>query len=334
MDKALTIIIPAYNVSQYIEQGLDSLISDMNILPLLDIIVVNDGSNDDTLSKTYTYCKRFKESISVIDKANGGHGSVINVGIKAAKGKYIKVLDGDDWVKQEGLKELVEYIKKTESYPDVIINPFEKVWEDGKRETINFEQIEVERSVDYREVIRYGYTLSLHTLTIKREIYQNNNIPEIDTKISYDDMEYMLYPVPYINSIVFLKKIVYEYRLGLPEQSMNPEQMKKKLPMHTKVIESLSNYYCSKQDLFSESQTKYFQQEFVDTLATNIDIRLSVNEPYLSLRKFWEKYTMFPLLKTRKRKMRILLKFKRLGYMIIRVAERIQLFDFIGKRMS
>ena len=116
MDKALTIIIPAYNVSQYIEQGLDSLISDMNILPLLDIIVVNDGSNDDTLSKTYTYCKRFKESISVIDKANGGHGSVINVGIKAAKGKYIKVLDGDDWVKQEGLKELVEYIKKTESY--------------------------------------------------------------------------------------------------------------------------------------------------------------------------------------------------------------------------
>ena len=59
----------------------------------------------------------------------------------------------------------------------------------------------------------------------------------------------MLYPVPYINSIVFLKKIVYEYRLGLPEQSMNPEQMKKKLPMHTKVIERLSKYYCSKKVL-------------------------------------------------------------------------------------
>ena len=109
MNKALTVIIPAYNVSRYIAQGMDSLLEEPSILPYLDIIVVNDGSTDDTLDKASKYANMFPESVSVINKENGGHGSGINVGIRAAKGKYFKVLDGDDWVRTDGLKELVNY---------------------------------------------------------------------------------------------------------------------------------------------------------------------------------------------------------------------------------
>ena len=210
MEKTLSIIIPAYNVSSFIEQGLDSLINDRSILPLLDIIIVNDGSNDNTLEIINKYKFRFPESITVIDKENGGHGSGINIGIKNAKGTYLKVLDGDDWFNTEGLIQLIYFIETCLEYPDIIVNPYKKVWEDGKIETVSYPEIKEGITVGYAEVNKFGYTLSLPSITIRSDIFRLNNIPDIDEKISYDDMEYILYPVPYINKIVFLKKTIYE----------------------------------------------------------------------------------------------------------------------------
>ena len=92
--KQLSIIIPAYNVSPYIERCLDSVTEDTDLLKVLDVIVINDGSTDDTLEKIKRYEKMFPDSLRVIDKENGGHGSGINRGVQEAKGKYLKVLDG------------------------------------------------------------------------------------------------------------------------------------------------------------------------------------------------------------------------------------------------
>lgn len=322
MDKALTVIIPAYNISEYIEQGMDSLLEESTIVPYLDIIIVNDGSKDDTLDKANKYVNMFPESVSLIDKENGGHGSGINVGIKKAKGKYLKVLDGDDWVKPDGLKELVNCIAETKDSPDAIINPFEKVWENGKRETMSFDKIKAGDLVGFKEVVVNGYTLPLHTLTIRTGIYRENNIPQIDEKISYDDMEYILYPVPFIKTILFLEKTVYEYRLGLSGQSMNPEQMKKKLSMHTKVIESLADYYRKNRELFDDDQAEYFSQEFVDTLGTNCNVQIMTGTKYNEVKYFLNKYSDFPLLNTRKKSLYITYRFGFLGYSIVRIRLR------------
>ncbi len=162
MGKSLTVIIPAYNVSQYIAQGLTSLLTEVSILPYLDIIIVNDGSTDDTLEKANEYVSKYPESVRVIDKKNGGHGSGINVGIKAARGQYLKVLDGDDWVKPDGLKELVSYILESKDAPDVIINPYEKVWEDGKRKTISFKKIEAGVLVGFNEIVKKSLIISMY----------------------------------------------------------------------------------------------------------------------------------------------------------------------------
>lgn len=317
MDKALTVIMPAYNVSRYLEQGLDSLLAEKSILTCLDIIVVNDGSNDDTLEKAEKYCKQYPESVRVIDKDNGGHGSGINVGIKAARGKYLKVLDGDDWVKSEGLKQLVEYITEESESPDAIVNPFEKVWEDGSRENIDFKSIAAKSTVSFNEINQYGYTLPLHTLTIRTSIYRENEIPQIDEKISYDDMEYILYPIPYINSIVFLSATVYEYRLGMQEQSMNPRQMVRKLPMHTKVIESLAKYYRENMNIFDNEQKKYFMKEFVDTLATNCEIRIRAKQDFKALKKFICQYSDFDIYVSRSKTLKVIYRFGYAGYLFI-----------------
>lgn len=71
--KLLTIAIPAYNTERYLSRCLDSLTYDLTILDQLDIIVVNDGSTDQTAQVAKTYAKRFPQTISAINKTNGGH---------------------------------------------------------------------------------------------------------------------------------------------------------------------------------------------------------------------------------------------------------------------
>lgn len=308
MDKALTIIIPAYNVAEYIGQGLDSLIQDKTILKFLDVIVVNDGSKDDTLKIVTGYCNLYPDSIRVIDKENGGHGSGINVGIEAAQGEYLKILDGDDWVNPDGLKELVEYIVNESSEADVIINPFQKVWEDGKKEIISFKAIKSRELVGFKEIVSNKYTLPLHTLTIRSDIYKDNQIPRIDEKISYDDMEYILFPVPYINTIVFLDKVVYEYRLGLSGQSMNPSQMKRKIEMHTQVVDRLADYHKNNEKIFNEAQDQYYIRELTDTIATNYMVRLHIGLTRKDILEFKDKYNCVPLNSSRNRRFKVLYK--------------------------
>ena len=139
MDKLLTIIIPAYNVSGYIDQCLQSLIVEPDNLKYLDIVAINDGSKDDTLEKMQRYEELYPSAIRVIDKENGGHGSGINRGILEAKGKYLKVLDSDDWVDTNGLTNLISFIRDSVEDPDVIINPFEYVYQpEGRLERSDF----------------------------------------------------------------------------------------------------------------------------------------------------------------------------------------------------
>ena len=108
MKKNLTISIAAYNVENYLEKTLDSLIIDN--LDKLEVLIVNDGSKDNTKKIAQKYCKKYPNSIKLIDKENGGYGSTINAGIKEATGKYFKQLDGDDWYNTENLNRLVEDI--------------------------------------------------------------------------------------------------------------------------------------------------------------------------------------------------------------------------------
>lgn len=100
--KILTVSIAAYNADWCLKKCLDSFIAS-KYLDLLDIIVVNDGSKDNTAAIASEYVKKFSASIRLINKENGGHGSTINTSIDNAMGKYFKIVDSDDWVDTEAL---------------------------------------------------------------------------------------------------------------------------------------------------------------------------------------------------------------------------------------
>ena len=97
MNKTLTVSIASYNVEKFLRETLDSLCSP-DIIEDIEVIIVNDGSKDSTVSIAREYVKKYPESFILIDKENGGYGSTINSSLSIANGKYFRILDGDDWV--------------------------------------------------------------------------------------------------------------------------------------------------------------------------------------------------------------------------------------------
>ena len=93
--KLITFTVPCYNSAEYMRKCVDSLLKGGD---KVEIIIVNDGSSDDTGKIADEYKAAYPDIVKVIHQPNGGHGAGINAGLKIASGKYFKVVDSDDWL--------------------------------------------------------------------------------------------------------------------------------------------------------------------------------------------------------------------------------------------
>lgn len=243
MSKTLSIIVPSYNAEGYLCETIPTMLSISN-LEKLEIVIVNDGSKDNTLTIANQLKERYPQTIIVIDKENGGHGSTINAGIKVATGKYFKVVDADDWVDSKNLSDLIEYLDTVDD--DEVISPFIKVYMDtNSEETYSYNVRNSRKTYKYSEFLSEINELpKMHSITVKTSILRDNNI-EIDENCFYVDLEYNTFPMPYIKTISYFDKAVYRYRLGSPAQSVSMPSYIKNVKMHETVIFSLIDFYHS-----------------------------------------------------------------------------------------
>ena len=116
--KILSFIIPSYNCEKFLEKCVSSMLHP-EILERLEIIIVNDGSTDSTEAIATALCSRYPEVIRLINQENRGHGGALNAGCAAAMGKYLKVIDADDWVETDNLPSYVDFLEQCDS--DVVL---------------------------------------------------------------------------------------------------------------------------------------------------------------------------------------------------------------------
>ena len=116
------------------------------------------------------------DTIKVIDKENGGHGSTINVGIKYANGKYFRAIDGDDWVNTNDLKKLIKSLEIIEV--DMVLTNFLKCYEDGKIEKEEFENIIPEKIYSFEEIVKQVKWMCYHSV-----IYRTKLLKEYDIRL-------------------------------------------------------------------------------------------------------------------------------------------------------
>ncbi|MGL5965535.1 MAG: glycosyltransferase [Fusobacteriaceae bacterium] len=125
--KELSIIIPAYNAAKYIQKCLDSVLEIEEID--LEIIVINDGSKDETLKIIKQYEIK-NNNLKVIDKKNEGVSAARNLGLKVAQGKFIVFIDSDDFINATIFKKCFEMIRK--SNLDILVTEALEIDENGK----------------------------------------------------------------------------------------------------------------------------------------------------------------------------------------------------------
>lgn len=130
----VSIVVPCYNVESYINQCIDSIIS--QTLRDIEIICVNDGSKDHTLEILKEYASK-DERIKLIDKQNSGYGDSMNMGMQAACGEYIGIVESDDFVDQRMFEVLYKVAHKHNA--DVVKSNFWLYWgETGKDELFEY----------------------------------------------------------------------------------------------------------------------------------------------------------------------------------------------------
>lgn len=115
----VSILVPICNVEKYLGQCLDSLVN--QTLKDIEIICLNDGSTDSSPQIIQKYAKS-DSRIIVVDKENTGYGDTMNLGIKKARGKYIGIVESDDFIDSEMFKELFELAEKNNS--DIVKSNF------------------------------------------------------------------------------------------------------------------------------------------------------------------------------------------------------------------
>lgn len=232
MKKILTVTIPSYNVERFLEQTLESFI-DEQIMEDIEVLVVDDGSRDRTAGIGKKFAEAYPDTFRVISKENGGHGSTINRGIAEASGRYFKVVDGDDWVSTDGLRELVVSLKACKA--DYVFTNYYEVDDVTKeKRAVSFQGIPEGQEFSFDKIAKTA-EIPMHALVIRTELLRENGV-RLDEHSFYVDIEYILYPVPYVESVVYYDIFVYMYRLAQTEQSVSMKGYQKHMKDHLNVI--------------------------------------------------------------------------------------------------
>jgi len=239
-------------MSALLSRCLESLVKAPGAADKLEVIVVNDGSKDNSLAIARDWQARYPEIITVIDKPNGNYGSTINAALPVAKGVYVKILDADDWFDTEVLgrflNDLDSYCSLAEQ-PDVIHTIFTSIGEQGKREVIRYNTLGRE-PYTYGKVYRLddilpeGYIrfFLMHALTYRTQLLRSMDYKQMEG-VSYTDTEWACYPTFAAQTIVFLDLNLYQYNMDRPGQTMDPKVLMRCISQLTAVTDTMLAYY-------------------------------------------------------------------------------------------
>ena len=197
----VSVIVPVYNVEEYLSKCLSSLVE--QTLKDIEIIVINDGSPDDSQIIIDEYQKRFP-NMRVYKKDNSGLSDTRNVGIKYATGEYIAFVDSDDSVRSDMYLKMYEKAKSGDF--DIVAGDVKYVYYDHEMILTTDPK---EDTYDIRKAFINLYP-AVCTKIFKRDILVNNNI-YFKSGVWYEDVEFMYRLLPYIKKIGVIHEPFYEY---------------------------------------------------------------------------------------------------------------------------
>lgn len=231
----VSLIIPVYNVQDYIEKCLDSVVN--QTIDDMEIIIVNDGSKDQSKQKIENYLEKYPK-IKYLEKENGGLSDARNYGLKFSRGEYVAFLDSDDYVEKNTYEEMYNLAKKEKS--DMVECDF--IWEypNKIREDIGVLYSSKKEMIEKARVVAWNKL-------IKREIIEKTNL-QFPVGLRYEDVEFFYKMVPYISKVSFVKKCLIHY-VQRGDSIANTQNIRTKEIF--KVLDNVIKYY-KENNLYNE----------------------------------------------------------------------------------
>ena len=212
----VSVIVPVYNVEKYIEKCLDSLVN--QTLKEIEIIVVNDGSPDNSQKIIDKFVKKYPKIIKSYMKENGGQGSARNLGLKYAQGEYIAFVDSDDYVELDMFEKMYSIAKQDNS--DIVICGNNNISLDGK-------VVGVEKAQLFDDT---NLSILFGKMAVWNKIYKKEILKGIEFRSNcwYEDFDYTINVLLNNYKISFADAALYNYLIR-PGSTMNNSNIDKNL---------------------------------------------------------------------------------------------------------
>lgn len=243
--KILTVAIPCYNSQEYMEKSIRSA---LNGGDRVEIIIVDDGSTDDTLKIARKYQEKFPDIVKVIHQENGGHGEAVNTGIKNATGLYFKVLDSDDCLGKKALTKVLDLLEDMISKDaglDMLISNYMYDKQGVKHKKI----MKYKRAMPVGKMfgwdeLHFGKTqyLLMHSVIYRTKVLRECGMV-LPKHTFYVDNIYVFQPLPYVKNIYYLDVCLYKYFIGRDDQSVHESVMIKRLDQQYRVTRLMLDIY-------------------------------------------------------------------------------------------
>ena len=293
--KLLSIAIPCYNSAAYMRRCIDSLLPGGEDV---EILIVNDGSTDNTKDIAEEYRERFPSMVKVINKENGGHGSAVNAGIQNAAGLFYKVVDSDDWVNQSAYMQILsvlrEIIRDGKSLDMLISNfVYEKEGEERKKVMKYHHALPKDQIFTWKDVkhFRVGQYILMHSV-----IYRTNLLRECGLQLPehtfYVDNIFVFNPLPYVKTMYYLDVNFYRYYIGRADQSVNEKVMIGRIDQQIKVNKLMVDYYVEEMPrIHANVKVKRYMRNYLDiitTISSVLLIRSELEENLEKKKELWK----------------------------------------------
>lgn len=293
--KLLTIAIPSYNSENYLSKCIESLLPGGEDV---EILVVNDGSKDNTSAIGHEYEAKYPGIVKVIDKENGGHGSAVNAGVEHATGLFFKVVDSDDWVKKSAYLEILEKLKDfagSDVILDMLISNF--VYEKegaAKKKVMRYAHALPKDTVfTWNDVGHFfkGQYILMHSV-----IYRTKLLRECGMKLPdhtfYVDNIFVYEPLPYVKNMYYMDVNFYRYYIGREDQSVNEKIMIGRVDQQLRVNKLMIDYTVrNRKMIFVNKRLKQYMLNYLEIITTISSIMLILADTEEALDKkteLWE----------------------------------------------
>ena len=250
----ISFAVPCYNVAGYIDHCVESILAGtQGYHDRIEIILVDDGStSDETPQHIDSWQREHPGIIKAIHQDNGGHGDAVNTGLRHAAGLYFKVVDADDWLDEQSMKQIMEFLLHQASPVDLVIANYvyEKVFE-GKRTAIRYKGTLPEGEVFGWDAARkfkpYQYLL-MHSVMYKTSILHDCKL-ELPKHTFYVDNIFVYTPLPFVTTICYINVDLYRYLVGREGQSVNEKTMVSRIDQQLRINRIMIDEYVLDRDV-------------------------------------------------------------------------------------